>query len=318
MSRTPQAIKRQIRSAEGLLSVVRTMKSLAAVSIGPYETSLSALEDYVRTVETGFGILLRKHGADLVSRLSGKGIRRKGLSSTASEAEKASPAPGETDSKRGKRLGVVVFGADHGMVADFNDRLARFTRDRLLALGADCRLWVVGEQVWSRLEGCGFALGEAWEVPESVESIPSLLCALLRDIEDTRLRLSFSGILVFFNRPFPGSGFEPVAEHLLPMDVVMLDKLASQKWPGRRRPESILGSEATLEALIREYLFVALFKACARSGAAEHSTRLAAMQRAERNIGERLEGLGREYHEQRQTAISAELSDVLAGFELLR
>ena len=41
---------------------------------------------------------------------------------------------------------------------------------------------------------------------------------------------------------------------------------------------------ATVRAFIREYLFVSLFRACAESLARENASRLAAMQRAAKNI----------------------------------
>jgi AraC family transcriptional regulator len=48
------------------------------------------------------------------------------------------------------------------------------------------------------------------------------------------------------------------------------------------------GGTVTLRALIREYLFVSLFRACAESLASENASRLAAMQRADKNIDELL------------------------------
>lgn len=75
--------------------------------------------------------------------------------------------------------------------------------------------------------------------------------------------------------------------------------------------------EPTLQALIREYLFISLFRACAESLASENASRLAAMQRAEKNIDELLEDLNQTFHRQRQTGIDEELFDVIAGYELL-
>jgi F-type H+-transporting ATPase subunit gamma len=69
--------------------------------------------------------------------------------------------------------------------------------------------------------------------------------------------------------------------------------------------------------LIREYLFVSLFKACAESLASENASRLAAMQRAQRNIDELLDELRTAYNQERQTSIDEELFDVVAGFEAL-
>jgi F-type H+-transporting ATPase subunit gamma len=75
--------------------------------------------------------------------------------------------------------------------------------------------------------------------------------------------------------------------------------------------------DATLRALIREYLFVSLFRACAESLASENASRLAAMQRAEKNIDELLEDLNGTFHRLRQSGIDEELFDVISGFEAL-
>ena len=74
---------------------------------------------------------------------------------------------------------------------------------------------------------------------------------------------------------------------------------------------------ATLRALIREYLFVSLFRACAESLASENASRLAAMQRADKNIDELLEHLNGTFHRLRQSGIDEELFDVISGFEAL-
>jgi F-type H+-transporting ATPase subunit gamma len=73
----------------------------------------------------------------------------------------------------------------------------------------------------------------------------------------------------------------------------------------------------TLRALIREYLFVSLFRTCAESLASENASRLAAMQRADKNINELLENLNGSFHRLRQSGIDEELFDVISGFEAL-
>jgi F-type H+-transporting ATPase subunit gamma len=82
-------------------------------------------------------------------------------------------------------------------------------------------------------------------------------------------------------------------------------------------PETLGSAEPTILALIREYLFVSLFKACAESLASENACRLAAMQRAQRNIDELVGELQMAFHQKRQTAIDEELFDVISGFEVL-
>ena len=76
-------------------------------------------------------------------------------------------------------------------------------------------------------------------------------------------------------------------------------------------------SRLSTAALIREYLFVSLFQACAESLASENASRLAAMQRADKNIDELLEDLNGIFHRLRQSGIDEELFDVISGFEAL-
>jgi F-type H+-transporting ATPase subunit gamma len=73
----------------------------------------------------------------------------------------------------------------------------------------------------------------------------------------------------------------------------------------------------TLRALIREYLFVSLFRACSESLASENASRLAAMERANKNIDDLLETLKATFHRVRQSGIDEELFDVISGFEAL-
>ena len=74
----------------------------------------------------------------------------------------------------------------------------------------------------------------------------------------------------------------------------------------------------TLQSVIHEYLFISLFRACAESLASENASRLAAMQRADKNIDELLGILNTTFHRQRQGNIDEELFGVVAGFEALR
>ena len=101
------------------------------------------------------------------------------------------------------------------------------------------------------------------------------------------------------------------------MDETWRRKLAEIPWPAKNLPEVIGSSTATLRALIREYLFVSIFRACAESLASENASRLAAMQRADKNIDELLVKLHSTFHQLRQSSIDEELFDVISGFDAL-
>jgi len=122
---------------------------------------------------------------------------------------------------------------------------------------------------------------------------------------------------LFYNRPTSGAAYAPVRQRLLPLDETWRRELAERPWPDGSLPEVMGNGTATLRALIREYLFISLFRACAESLASENASRLAAMQRADKNIDDLLEHLNRTFHRVRQSGIDEELFDVISGFEAL-
>jgi F-type H+-transporting ATPase subunit gamma len=104
---------------------------------------------------------------------------------------------------------------------------------------------------------------------------------------------------------------------VLPLDPAVLQAAAGRAWPTRVLPAYRMPRSALFSALVREYLFVSLFRACAQSLAGEHASRLAAMQLAERHVDARLDELREAHRQARQEAITSELLDVVAGFEVL-
>jgi F-type H+-transporting ATPase subunit gamma len=152
-------------------------------------------------------------------------------------------------------------------------------------------------------------------VPSSVQAITPLVGQIQLQSEAHRAEGDYAGVYVFHNRPESGSLYEPVSQRLLPLDAPWQQGLAKVDWPTKTLPEVMGGGTKTLRVLIREYLFISLFRACAESLASENASRLAAMERADKNIDELLETLHGSFHRLRQSDIDEELFDVISGFE---
>ncbi len=288
MSDTLASLRRKIGGAGDLKSVVRSMKALAASSIGQYEKSVLALADYDRTVELGLAVCLRNQ--DIATGLAGK------------------------SGAAAKSVTAIVFGSDQGLVGQFNDVLADFVAKALDPLPGGKKVWAVGDRVRSRLADAGLDLAGVFNVPTSVNAIAPLVGQVLVESEAHGEVVS---MYLFHNRPAPGAAYEPVSQHLLPLNRAWALKLSHLPWPTKNLPEVLGDHEKTLRALVREYLFVSLYKACAESLAAENASRLAAMQRAEKNIDDLVEGLNQKFRRLRQTSIDEELFDVISGYESL-
>jgi F-type H+-transporting ATPase subunit gamma len=292
MSDSVELLRRKIEKAGALGSVVRTMKTLAATNIRQYEEAVKALGDYYRTVELGLSVCFRQ---------SAKGA-------------KSRPAEKEPELE----TIAVVFGSDQGLVGQFNDRLAdTVRRSPLLLSAAGAVILPVGERIQMRLEESGLATQPLFRVPNSVNAITPLVGELLSGIEKIRAGRPLFRLILFYNAPVTGAIYKPVTRPLLPLDEEWEEGIRKRAapWPGKAVPESPNGLETTRWALVREYLFVSLFRACAESLASENASRLSAMQRAEKNIDELLEEFARQYNQRRQADIDEELFDVIAGFQ---
>ncbi|MDQ2823088.1 MAG: F0F1 ATP synthase subunit gamma [Pseudomonadota bacterium] len=274
------ALCARIASAALLQAMARTMKTIAASNIGQYEAAARALDKYYDSIQDSLGLCLRAAPAAVLPRA------------------------------RTGAAGAIVFGSDQGLVGHFNEAICA----RVLAAGAPYTvLWPVGERAAVLAEQQ--LPVRAFPLPASIDAVTALVGQLVVAIEAATRESGVTRVDVYHHRPDGASGYVPVCQPLLPLDDAWRRALLARPWPTRAIAQVLPAGDATLRACMREYLFVALFRACAASLASENAARLAAMQRAEKNIGESLEVLRQTFHRQRQGAIDDELFDLVAGFE---
>jgi len=290
MSETAVGLRRKIRSASDLHSVVRAMKAMASSNIVRYEQAVRALEEYAQSVSLGLGLALREAGGEPVGNAGGRA--------------------------GGKRaIGVIVLGSDQGLVGQFNEAVAQRAHRFLAGLPQTPVVWAMGERVQGFLLEADLDVAGLFPAPNTVEAITPLIGRILAGIES---RLGFDAqVHLFHNCHAAGTQCAPRQLQLLPLDAGWRRQYGRQAWPTNILPQIVGDSERTLRALVREYVFVSLFRTCAESLASENASRLAAMQRAEKNIEELLAGMSGTFHRLRQAGIDAELFDVIAGFEAL-
>ena len=190
MGDTTASLRRKIGSAGALQSVVRTMKAMAAASIGQYEQSVRALADYSRTVELGLGASFRK-AAHRRRRDGGWGVGRR------------------TDGSMPVPIVAVVFGSDQGLVGRFNDVVAADALEALSALPGRRVVWAVGERVYARLADTGLKLAGLFAVPNSVKAITPLVGQILVEREARQRPGAAFELHLFYNRPSSEAVYAP-------------------------------------------------------------------------------------------------------------
>jgi F-type H+-transporting ATPase subunit gamma len=334
-----EEIKKKIDNTQSLHTIVKTMKSLASVSIRQYERAVHALLDYHHTLELGFRVVLQQHGVEALTQ---------------------SPPP--------LHLIAVVFGSDQGLCGAINEVIADHVHrivltepsatttsttttsttttsaatatkpsqapsrsTRPLEAGTQSTeaitpygpfqsrtLFGVGERAALRLEERGWPLQQRFPVPISITGVTPIIQELLLAVEEKRQALEPVQILLFHNRPVDAATFAPICTPLWPVDPHWLATLQHTPWPTKQLPRSEMAWRPLFSSLLRQHLFVSLYRACVESLASEFASRLASMQSAEKNIETLLDDLGLQFQQQRQDAITSELLDIVAGAEALR
>jgi len=287
-----EGIKGRIKTAEDLHSVVKTMKALAAVSIRQYEQAVSSLEEYNRAVRLGFQILLRNRPEAMAL----------------------------TEVRPSAKLGAVVFGSDQGMCGQLNEQILTHALETMDNLGFEIfqrAVMAVGLRIADRLRDAGQPVTKTFSVPASASGIVPQAHQTLMELERWHTQEKITRVVLLFNKHLSGAAFRPTSEHLLPVEEWWLTTLQKKPWPTNRLPTFTMDWDILFRRLVRQHLFVSLYRAFAESLASEHASRLTSMQGAERNIEERLGELWALFHQQRQMSITEELLDIVSGFTAL-
>lgn len=287
-----QTLSRKIGSAQDMRSVVKTMKALAAVNIREYEKAVDSVRSFAETIEAGLQGLFRNHPSEGGLRFIQRTTRRRG---------------------------IVVFGSDQGLAGQFNEQIATHVADALGKGAADQErvILAIGERIGGRLENSGMVPDAVVTLPGSTGEVTLHLQDLLFRIEQWRFDRKVDRIDIFHNRPTSGASFQSIGKTILPVRKSWIEDLQQRSWSSRALPMINTSWETMYAELMRQHVFAALYRAFIESLAAENAARLAAMQAAERNISEQLDELQTKFNHQRQTSITAELLDIVAGFEAL-
>lgn len=286
-----ERLKRKIKNAQDLKSVVKIMKTISASNIREYEQAVESLGEYNRTIEMGFQIVMRNRPREF---------------SAAKPVEKK------------MRLGAVIFGSDQGLCGSFNEQIAGYAIEKMDEIDSLERIAVaVGERVVPRLEEAGQPTEAHFSFYGDHLGITQVMMDVLVKIEDWQSNRRVDQIMLFYNRSVSGAAYVPNMAKLFPLDLEWLNGLAGKKWPSRTLPTYSMDIDQLFSSLVRQYLFFTLYRAFVESLASENANRLLSMQAAEKNIEEHLNELNVQFHRQRQEAITSELLDVVTGFEAL-
>jgi F-type H+-transporting ATPase subunit gamma len=281
-----QDLKKGIDSASNLQSIVGTMKAHASSNINQFQNAAKASMEYRKVLDMSLYVVLSQED-EMV----------------------------EVDEEKEGDIVHIVFGSDHGLAGRFNERISQFALKNISKRDSN-KIIIVGQQILQRLE-LDFNVLYSFNVPQTTDSIASMVNKLLFTIDELRNEFSIEKIILYYNKPQDNYLFTEEKEVLFPLNIADLIK-NKVRWESKSLPTYFMDKKEILSDLIRQYIFITLYRTFCYSLASENASRLSSMQSAEKNIEERIEELNYEYRRERQNSITEEINDVISGFKAIK
>jgi F-type H+-transporting ATPase subunit gamma len=293
---TLQDIRRRIRSVSNTRKITRALELVAASKLRKAQARIEAMRPY----------------ADRMLELMAGTAR-------ASTSVRGLPLLQQRDQERG--VALVPLTGDRGLAGAFNSQILR----RALALERELRgegkqvRWVgvgrkgVGSLRFRRFDLSGEFTGFTDQPSyRDAQAIAHRVAELYTDEEVDRVTIVYNAFESALVQRVTVRDLLPLSEELLEADEE------------EREQDMLLGDfifepepEEILARLLPVYLETEVYRALLESAASEHGARMTAMRNASKNAGELIDDLTLAMNRARQSEITQEILEVVAGADAL-
>jgi len=276
-------IRAKIKSVTNTKKITKAMEMVAASKMRKAQARMEATKPYVEKVKRVIGHVAGAH------------------------PEYKHPYTQTRDSI--KRVGLVVISSDRGLCGGLNSNLFRAILPKLKAWneqGVEVDLAVVGSKAQTFFRSYGgnvvatvTDLGDAPHIEDLVGTIKVVLDKFdSGEVDEVHLASN-----VFVNTMTQ----QPTVQQLIPLQAE--EKTDDSRWDYLYEPDA----NTALDLLMRRYIEATVFGAVVENASCEQSARMMAMKNATDNAGEMISDLKLSYNKARQAAITAEISEIVAG-----
>jgi F-type H+-transporting ATPase subunit gamma len=292
---TVQDIKRRLRSVRNTRKITKAMELVAAAKLRRAEARIAALRPYAeRMTELMIG------------------------------TARATPSRGFPLLEERKNIGAVAIlplTGDRGLAGAFNGQILRRALQlerEVRAGGADVRWVVVGKKGRSTLRFRRYAIERAWvdftDRPGYADAV-----AIAHTLADLFVEREVDRVVIVYNHYVSPLTQTVEVEDVLPIPRTLLEEEEKSAYEIALEGDFIYEPEPEqiLERLLPTYLQTTVFRALLESTASEHGARMTAMRNASKNAGELIDSLTLDMNRARQSEITQEILEVVAGADAL-
>jgi F-type H+-transporting ATPase subunit gamma len=281
-------LKKKIKSTKGTLKITTAMKLVSAAKLNRAQQAIQNSRPYATELETSIktiSALVKDYSHSFLS-----------------------------ENTENKRAALIVISSNKGLCGSYNSQLNREVRRFLRETDLDVKVYFIGKKAKDSLknevnQAKFFTFEKADPTYHEIQSIATELGELFVSGE-------YGKVLVAHNIFESAISFTPVVKQLLPMSMPVEEKDALKlKYPFDFKYDP--NPTEILDTLVPEAYVSTLYTCLLDGTAAEHGSRMAAMDSATKNCKEAIRSLTLKMNKLRQAAITTELIEVVSGAESL-
>ncbi len=216
------------------------------------------------------------------------------------------------------RLELLHFSADRGLCGSFNSNSInmgeRWIKDQQ-AKGMDCSLTIVGKKGrdFFRKKGYSITVGHT-NLYGEVDI--SFVNQMTKSLTERYMSDEIDEVYMIYSRFVSMAKQQPTLVKLIPIEPPKSEEEEGQLGAIEYLCEP--GPEELLIELLPKHISVQIFNGFLQNETSEHAARMNAMNNASNNCNDLIENLTLVYNKARQSAITAELMDIVGGTEALK
>jgi F-type H+-transporting ATPase subunit gamma len=293
---TVQDIKRRLRSVRNTRKITKAMELVAAAKLRRAEARIEALRPYAE--------------------------RMRELMIGTARATPSRGFPLLEDRESVQTVAILPLTGDRGLAGAFNAQIVR----RALQIerevrneGADVRWAVAGKKGRSTLRFRRYEVEQAW-VDFTDRPTYSDAAAIAQTLAKLFTEREVDRVVMVYNHYVSPLTQTVTVEDVLPIPRTLLEEEEEKSayeialegdFIYEPEPEEILAR------LLPTYLETTVYRALLESAASEHGARMTAMRNASKNAGELIDSLTLDMNRARQSEITQEILEVVAGADAL-
>lgn len=280
-------LKKRIKSTKGTFKITSAMKLVSAAKLNKAQHAIQSSRPFANELEDSIKTI-----SALVQNYS-----HTYLQTNASKFEV-----------------LLVISSDKGLCGGYNSSLAKAVREFKKTKDDNLKVFFIGKKVRELIQkevnvGKTFTFAKADPTFEEIQKIGNELAELFSTGEVGKVHIAY-------NQFQSAISTIPTVKQVLPMtlDAKVKEEL-KEKFPFDFKYEP--SPEVILDELIPEAYISAIWTAQLDAKAAEHGSRMTAMDNAVKNCKEAIRSLTLKMNKLRQAAITTELIEVVSGAESL-